>query len=168
MTTYVAVTPSPLGDITIMGGDDGLTGLWFVDHRYGPETSGHAAGDGHRDIEAAREWVADYFAGKQPEFTGRLHLEGTAFRRQVWAKLLLIGYGQTSTYGTIAAQLAAESGRAMSSRAVGGAIGHNPVSLIVPCHRVIGAGGDLTGYGGGMERKRALLALEKGQAPSFA
>ena len=112
-------------------------------------------------IQAFR-WLDLYFAGKDPGFTPALTPEGTRFRQEVWRLLLAIPYGTTTTYGKLAALLAQERGQShMSAQAVGGAVGHNPISLIIPCHRVIGADGSLTGYAGGIDRKRRLLSLER-------
>ena len=110
--------------------------------------------------EAAR-WLDAYFSGREPDFLPPLHPHGTAFQRAVWDILRSIPYGQTMTYGEIARRLAAQQGLShMSAQAVGGAVGHNPISLIVPCHRVVGANGSLTGYAGGVERKLRLLQIE--------
>ncbi len=108
-------------------------------------------------LEQAARWLDIYFSGRDPGFAPPLSLRGTAFERSVWAELMKIPFGQTATYGAIAARLGLPRGAA---RAVGGAVGRNPVSLVVPCHRVVGANGRLTGYAGGLERKRFLLALE--------
>ena len=105
-------------------------------------------------LDGTARWLDDYFSGGQPDFTPPLHLIGSAFRLRVWARLLEIPYGQTTTYGALL-------GDGASARAVGGAVGRNPISIIVPCHRVIGADGSLTGYAGGMDRKIRLLALER-------
>ena len=105
-------------------------------------------------------WLDLYFGGKEPDFTPAVSLRGTPFRTAVWQILQKIPYGKTMTYGQIAEKLARETGKPVSARAVGGAVGHNPVSLIIPCHRVIGADGSLTGYAGGTERKAALLRME--------
>ena len=142
---------------------EALTGLWFTEKsRYADE---NAAALPERDLPVFREtirWLNVYFGGGEPDFTPPLLLRGTTFRKAVWDKLLTIPYGQTTTYGAIAAVLAKERGiPRMAAQAVGGAVGHNPVSLIVPCHRVIGADGILTGYGGGLDRKARLLALEQ-------
>jgi methylated-DNA-[protein]-cysteine S-methyltransferase len=113
-------------------------------------------------FEDTVRWLDLYFGGEIPGFTLDLQLEGTPFQREVWALLLTIPYGQTTTYGELAKQLAARRGvPRISARAVGGAVGRNPVALIVPCHRVIGAGGRLTGYAFGLDRKQRLLDLEK-------
>ena len=112
-------------------------------------------------LGAACRWLNVYFSGREPDFTPKLHLIGSDFRQAVWALLLQIPYGQTVTYGQLAARLAAERGLArMSAQAVGGAVGRNRISLIIPCHRVLGADGSLTGYAGGLDRKAKLLALE--------
>lgn len=109
----------------------------------------------------AAHWLRRYFAGENPGPTPPLAPEGTPFRQAVWAALMEIPYGQTRTYGQLAQALAQRTGGKAAPRAVGGAVGHNPISLMIPCHRVVGAGGALTGYAGGLERKKALLALEK-------
>lgn len=109
----------------------------------------------------AKRWLDVYFSGKMPDFMPPLHPIGSDFRQEVWALLLQIPYGQTTTYGALAARLAAKHGTArLSAQAVGGAVGHNPISLIIPCHRVVGASGSLIGYAGGVERKIQLLKLE--------
>lgn len=135
----------------------------------------HGAADGH--IAAACAWLDAYFAGKRPSETPPLHLLGTPFQLEVWNLLLAIPYGQTTSYGTLAQELERQRARRAdslgqqhpdgqnptrtSARAVGGAVGRNPVSIIVPCHRVLGSNGSITGYAGGLERKKALLALEQ-------
>lgn len=150
---------SPLGPILLASDGEALTGLWFE----GQERFGSTLED---DREAGRpelfgeavRWLDAYFSGQAPAFMPRLNLHGTPFQQKVWAKLLEIPCGQTVTYGQLAACLGA------SPRAVGGAVARNPVSLIVPCHRVVGANGALTGYAGGLERKKWLLKLERGTA----
>ena len=113
-------------------------------------------------FEEAGRWLDLYFAGQEPPFTPPLFLRGTVFQRAVWERLLCIPYGETTSYGSIAASLAKEQGReSMSAQAVGSAVGHNPISLIIPCHRVLGADGSLTGYAGGIEKKKCLLKLEQ-------
>ena len=147
---------SPLGGITLAGEGSALTSLSLPGQR--------AAVGIERWLPVFDEtcrWLDDYFSGKVPDFTPRLDLRGTSFRRDVWEILLGIPYGRTMSYGEVAALVARKSGLPrMSSQAVGGAVGHNPVSIIVPCHRVIGADGSLTGYGGGLDLKRSLLRLE--------
>lgn len=112
-------------------------------------------------LAQAAHWLARYFAGGDPGPTPPLAPDGSPFRQAVWAALMEIPYGQTRTYGQLAQALAQRTGKKAAPRAVGGAVGHNPISLMIPCHRVVGAGGALTGYAGGLERKKALLALEK-------
>ena len=158
---------SPLGDILLAGDGEGLTGLWFAGQKLAPAAPDEAQTQMPLPVfaEAAR-WLDIYFSGKAPAFTPPLHLRGTPFQRAVWTLLLSIPYGTTVTYGEIAARIAREMNLPrVSPRAVGGAVGRNPVSLIVPCHRVIGADGRLTGYAGGLERKRWLLRLESVPVP---
>ncbi|MDE6639194.1 MAG: methylated-DNA--[protein]-cysteine S-methyltransferase [Acetatifactor sp.] len=153
---------SPLGKILLAADNIGLTGLWFEGQKY------YACGlDREHDekkvpvFEEVRHWLDIYFSGKEPDFMPTIHMTGTTFQIEVWGILRRIPYGETVTYGEIAKKLARERGLSeMSARAVGGAVGHNPVSVIVPCHRVVGAGGSLTGYAGGIDRKIKLLMLE--------
>lgn len=139
-----------------------LTGLWFDGQKYFAEgLTETAAAKTLPVFDETVRWLDIYFGGHRPDFTPLLNLEGTAFRKEVWQLLLQIPYGQTTTYGELAAQLAAHRGlKQMSAQAVGGAVGHNPISIIVPCHRVVGTGGSLTGYAGGLAKKLALLKLE--------
>ena len=149
---------SPLGPIILSSDGESLTGLWFEDQATGPAAC--AEGDSPALAEA-RRWLEGYFSGKIPDFTPPLRLDGTPFRRAVWDILLTIPYGRTLTYGDVADIFCARFGRErMSAQAVGDALHHNPISLIVPCHRVVGAGGKLTGYGGGLWRKEWLLTFE--------
>ncbi|MFJ9801477.1 methylated-DNA--[protein]-cysteine S-methyltransferase [Streptomyces wuyuanensis] len=151
------VTDSPYGPLTLVATDSLLSGLYMSEqrHRPGEETFGDP--DPRPFREVIRQLDA-YFAGELREFDLPLHLAGTTFQRAVWAQLLLIPYGETRTYGELAGAL----GNPGASRAVGLANGRNPVGIIVPCHRVIGASGSLTGYGGGLDRKQRLLAFERG------
>ncbi len=155
---------SPLGDMTIADDGEGISGLFFDDMpACRAMLSGPHATDTTPAIRLTREWLDIYFDGGRPGFTPPLHLTGSKFCMAIWRMLLEIPYGTTATYGALAARLAAGRGRAsMSAQAVGGAVGRNPVSIIVPCHRVVGAGGSLVGYAGGLERKSALLAIEGG------
>ena len=153
---------SPLGDITFSADGEALTGLWLEGQQYSADAP---AGEGTKKnlpvFDQTRRWLDIYFSGKAPDFTPRLATRGTDFREAVWQILLTIPFGRTMTYGAIAEIMARRRGLPrMSAQAVGGAVGRNPVSLIIPCHRVIGAGGNLTGYGGGIERKIRLLELE--------
>jgi methylated-DNA-[protein]-cysteine S-methyltransferase len=149
---------SPIGLLTLAGRDSVLTNLRMVDQTYEPSRAGwshDAAGFGD-----AVEQLNAYFAGELTDFDIAFHLRGTEFQQRVWTALLTIPYGETRSYGEIAEQVGAPG----SARAVGWANGHNPIAIVVPCHRVIGANGSLTGYGGGLDRKRTLLELEKKRA----
>ena len=155
---------SPLGEILLAADDEGLTGLWFMENQkyMGLGLSKNAVKRTLPVFDDAVRWLDIYFSGKDPGFTPPLHLTGSAFRCRVGEIMLEIPYGKTATYGEIARRIADERGiRQMSCRAVGGAVGKNPISLIIPCHRVVGSDGSLTGYGGGLERKAALLRLER-------
>ena len=167
--TFVQHYDSPLGGILLAADETGVTGLWFDGQKY--FARGLSAERVERDtpaLSAARRWLDIYFTGREPDFIPPLHPIGSGFRQSVWELLLQIPYGQTATYGQIARQLAAKAGLPhMSAQAVGGAVGHNPVSIIVPCHRVVGADGSLTGYAGGIERKIVLLCLEGADTARF-
>lgn len=160
---YYKKTASPLGEITLRSDGEALTGLWFADDKhYGAKDIAGAAMADLDVFTQAEEWLAEYFAGREPKVSVPLKLQGSEFQMQVWRLLQDIPYGRLVTYGDIAKKIAAQKGLArMSAQAVGGAVGHNPLCLIVPCHRVVGANGSLTGYGGGMWRKVRLLELEK-------
>ena len=153
---------SPLGGMLLSAGDKGLTGLWFDGQKYFAYGLAEACEEQENSIlTEAKRWLDIYFSGKEPEFDLPISLSGTDFQKKVWGILCTIPYGKTMTYGQIAVQLAAEQGAAhMSAQAVGGAVGHNPLSIIVPCHRVVGTNGSLTGYAGGIDRKIKLLTLE--------
>ncbi len=160
---YYKKLASPLGEITLRSDGEALTGLWFADDKhYGAKD---IAGAALADLDVfmqAEAWLAEYFAGREPKVSLPLKLQGSEFQMQVWRLLQDIPYGRLVTYGDIAKKIAAQKGLArMSAQAVGGAVGHNPLCIIVPCHRVVGANGSLTGYGGGMWRKVRLLELEK-------
>lgn len=159
---YTTRYQSPMGEMFLACDEVGLVGLWFKDQKY---FAMHLAPD-HEEketpvLQEAKRWLDVYFSGQEPDFMPPLHLIGTKFQEEVWDVLRRIPYGQTITYGQIAKQIAQKRGLAhMSAQAVGGAVGHNPISVLVPCHRVVGTDGSLTGYAGGVERKQALLALE--------
>lgn len=159
---YIYHYKSPLGGMTMASDGTSLTGLWFDGQKYFAEGLAETAAAKTLPVfDEAVRWLDIYFGGRRPDFTPLLNLEGTVFRKEVWKLLLQIPYGQTTTYGELAAQLAALKGlKRMSAQAVGGAVGHNPISIIVPCHRVVGTGGSLTGYAGGLPKKLALLKLE--------
>ena len=153
-----SVVESPVGDLTVAGTDDGLAGVWFSDHR-----GGVGLELGERDdasFAAVREQLAEYFARERTTFDLPLAPRGDAFSRRVWAALREIPYGRTRSYGDLAREL----GGVGHSQAVGVANGRNPLSVLVPCHRVVGADGALVGYAGGLWRKRFLLALEEPSA----
>lgn len=153
---------SPLGGITLASDGEALTGLWFDGQKYYAD----ALENEHEEkslpvFEAADQWLDIYFSGKAPDFTPPLNMKTTEFRKAVWEIMLTIPFGHTMTYGEIAERIAKEKGTAhISARAVGGAVGHNSISLIIPCHRVVGTNGSLTGYAGGIDKKVKLLTME--------
>ena len=161
--TYTQWYASPLGNILLAADSAGLTGVWF----HGEKFFARYLEEQHEEretplLQRAKRWLDVYFSGKEPDFTVPLHFGGTDFQNEVWRILCTIPYGRTTTYGEIAKQIARRRGLSrMSAQAVGGAVGRNSISIIVPCHRVIGANGSLTGYAGGLDKKRALLTLEK-------
>ena len=158
--TYVNHYASPMGELLLASDGEAITGLWFLGAKYFARGLDPAAQE--RDLpvfQSAKAWLDAYFAGREPGALPPLRPAGTAFQRQVWDLLLQIPYGATTTYGALARRLAEGRGR-VSAQAVGGAVGHNPISLLIPCHRVVGAGGSLTGYAGGVNKKLALLRLE--------
>ena len=160
---YINHYRSPLGTILLAADDTGLTGLWFEGQKYFAQGLDKETEEKDLSVlQTARRWLDVYFSGQKPDFQVPLHFQGTAFQKAVWEILSSIPYGETTTYGTIAKQLAAKRGLShLSAQAVGSAVGHNKISIIVPCHRVIGADGSLTGYAGGIWRKEKLLALEQ-------
>lgn len=167
--TYIQHYASPLGGILLAANDIGLTGLWFDGQKYYADNlpAEHIERETPILVEAKR-WLDVYFTGNEPDFTPPLHPVGSAFRQAVWELLLQIPYGQTVTYGELACQLAEKQGAEhMSAQAVGGAVGHNPISLIIPCHRVVGTHGSLTGYAGGIDKKIMLLELERVDMQGF-
>lgn len=159
---------SPMGKLIILADDHTIKGVWFHDQKYlGADYDLQAIPKGeNKAILEVKDWLQRYFAGENPKVNlEMLAPEVTDFRRKVLEILVQIPYGQTTTYKAIAEQVAQLEGKERSSaRAVGGAVGHNPISLLIPCHRVLGSKGELTGYAGGIERKIALLRLEGGQA----
>lgn len=166
---YISHYRSPLGDILLAADQNCLTGLWFEGQKY---FALHL--DKEREekeiavFEKTKEWLDIYFSGKKPDFTVPLRFIGTDFQKEVWKILCSIPYGQTMTYGEIAGKLAEKRGKkSMSAQAIGGAVGHNRISILVPCHRVVGSDGSLTGYAGGIEKKVKLLTLEKADMKSF-
>ena len=160
---YTSHYRSPIGNMLLAADETGLTGLWFEGQKY---FALHLDKE-HEEkeiplFEKVKEWLDIYFSGKAPGFTVPLHFTGTDFQNEVWEILCAIPYGRTMTYGEIAKQVASKKGLPrMSAQAVGGAVGHNGISILVPCHRVVGANGSLTGYAGGIDKKIKLLQLEK-------
>lgn len=154
---------SPLGGITLASDSEALTGLWFEGQKYFSHKLISESNEAELPIFTETvKWLDIYFSGKEPDFTPTISLNTTPFRKSVYDILLTIPYGQTMTYGEIALILAEKQGmKRMSAQAVGSAVGHNPISIIIPCHRVVGADGSLTGYAGGLDKKTALLKLEK-------
>jgi methylated-DNA-[protein]-cysteine S-methyltransferase len=158
---YTHTCDSPLGKILLASDGEALTGLWFEGQKLFAAGLNDAREErGLAVFEACDAWLALYFGGKIPDFTPALAPKGSAFQQRVWDALLRIPYGETVTYRILAERLGT------SARAVGSAVGRNPVSLIIPCHRVIGADGSLTGYAGGVEKKRRLLEMERAGTPS--
>lgn len=166
---YTQHYDSPLGGILLAADDVGLTGLWFDGQKYFARgLSNERIAQETSVLAEANRWLDIYFTGKEPDFTPPLHPIGSAFRRSVWEILLQIPYGQTATYGEISRQLAKKQGlERMSAQAVGGAVGHNEISIIIPCHRVVGADGSLTGYAGEIGKKEKLLELERADMSRF-
>ena len=166
---YISHYQSPIGNILLAADDMGLTGLWFDGQKY----FSHGLDKEHEEKELplfrkVNYWLDIYFSGKEPDFTIPLHFIGTAFQKDVWKILCSIPYGHTMTYGEIANQISSQNGSSrMSAQAVGGAVGHNEISIIVPCHRVVGTNGSLTGYAGGIDKKVKLLTLEKADMKQF-
>ena len=156
-TLFKSHIDSPLGGITLAATDAGLAGVWFDHQRHEPDMRDWAVDDGHPVLRQAAAELADYFAGRRQQFDVPLDLShGTDFQRSVWQALRAIPAGSTVSYRAISEGV----GNPAAVRAVGAAVGRNPISVIVPCHRVVGTDGSLTGYAGGLERKTALLALE--------
>ncbi len=153
---------SPIGGITLASDGRALTGLWFDEQKYFADTLSREHEQKEVPVLAeTKRWLDIYFSGKAPDFTPPLSMLCSDFRKEVWEVMLTIPYGHTMTYGAIAAEIARRKGLArMSAQAVGGAVGHNSISLIIPCHRVVGSSGSLTGYAGGIDKKIWLLEHE--------
>lgn len=154
---------SPLGRIMLAADGLALTGLWFEGQKYFAAKLDQNHEEKNLPVfERAKQWLAIYFSGKEPDFTPPLSLKGTSFQKEVWEALLMVPFGQTTTYAEIAKGIAKRRGlSSMSAQAAGNAVAHNPISLIIPCHRVLGSDGSLTGYAGGLEKKEWLLAMER-------
>ena len=160
---------SPLGGITLASDGEAIIGLWFDEQKYFADTLRKPYAEAELPIfDEANRWLNIYFSGSAPDFTPKLNMRTTAFRKAVWSILLTIPFGQTMTYGQIAEIIAGQMGLArLSAQAVGGAVGHNSISLIIPCHRVVGRNGSLTGYAGGMNKKLRLLQMENADTGRF-
>lgn len=152
---------SPLGRMLLASDETGLTGVWFENQKYYVNGLEDIVWKEDLFLSETKKWLDIYFSGKNPSFLPAIHMKGTSFQKQVWNILLTIPYGTTITYGEIAERICKENELlSMSAQAVGGAVGHNKISILIPCHRVIGRNGRLTGYAGGLERKIALLKSE--------
>lgn len=160
---YTHYYNSPIGSILLASDGKCLTGLWFEGQKYFGDTLSENYIQKEIPIfKQVDKWLTIYFSGKEPNFTPALYMKTTPFRKAVWEIMLTIPYGKTMTYGEIANTIAEQKGiKKMSARAVGSAVGHNSISLIIPCHRVIGKNGSLTDYAGGIDKKEKLLAMEK-------
>ena len=159
---YISRYTSPVGSITLASDGEALLGLWFDGQKFFADT----LGDEYEEKELpifmeAKNWLDVYFSGRDLGYMPPVKLKASPFRMQVWEILKKIPFGSTVTYGEIAKEIEKITGKRASAQAVGGAVGHNPVSVIVPCHRVVGAGGVLTGYAGGVDKKQYLLNLER-------
>lgn len=166
---YTTQYASPLGAITLACDDAAIIGLWFNGQRYfGNILPKQLVEKEQPLLQDTKRWLDIYFSGRAPDFLPPLRYDSTPFRKAVCEIMLTIPYGKTMTYGEIAAAIAKQQGLSkMSAQAVGGAVGHNPISLIIPCHRVVGTNGSLTGYGGGIARKVKLLELERADMSGF-
>jgi methylated-DNA-[protein]-cysteine S-methyltransferase len=159
---YSCKIKSPVGLLTVSSDGENILGLWIEGQKYFAKTLGQEAVE--QDVplfEKTRAWLDLYFSGREPDFSIPVKPRGSLFQKSIWNILCKIPYGQTTTYGDIAEQYTVQNaGKTMSARAVGGAVGKNPISIIIPCHRVLGAGGSLTGYAGGVDKKKRLLQME--------
>jgi methylated-DNA--[protein]-cysteine S-methyltransferase len=158
---YTAHYDSPLGGMTLVSDGTALVGLYFDGQKYAAE--GLDATHTQKNLpifKEVRRWLDVYFSGRKPDFTPPIAPAGTAFQQSVWEILRTIPYGETTTYGAIARRIEQNTGCRMSAQAVGGAVGRNPISILIPCHRVVGTNGSLTGYAGGIDKKERLLQWE--------
>ena len=166
---YTQHYESPLGGITLASDGEALVGLWFDGQKYFADTL--ACEHKERSIPVFRDtvkWLDVYFGGRKPDFTPPLAMRCSDFRKTVWEIMLGIPFGKTMTYGEIATAVARQRGlQRMSAQAVGGAVGHNAISLIIPCHRVVGTNGNLMGYAGGIDKKLKLLEMEHAEMTGF-
>jgi methylated-DNA-[protein]-cysteine S-methyltransferase len=159
---YIRKIKSPVGALTVSSDGKNICGIWIEGQKYFAKTLEKDAVEQNLPIfETVQKWLDIYFSGKEPDFTPPLMPRGSPFQKSVWNKLCKIPYGKTTTYGELARQIElANKNRRTSARAIGGAVGHNPISILIPCHRVIGKNGDPTGYAGGIAAKIKLLKLE--------
>ncbi len=159
---YTSNYKSKIGDIVLASDGKRLTGLWFIGQKYFAATLEKNHIEKNLPIfRQAKKWLDIYFSGKKPDFMLPLSFDGiSSFKKRVWEIMIEIPFGATSTYGTIAKQIETETGKKVAAQAVGGAVGHNPISIIIPCHRVLGSNNNLTGYAGGMNKKIELLKNE--------
>ncbi|GHT12684.1 methylated-DNA--protein-cysteine methyltransferase [Bacteroidia bacterium] len=159
---YIQKIKSPVGIFTVSSDGKNITGLWMEGQKYFARTLEKEICEKELPIFAdVKKWLDIYFSGKEPDFMPPVVFKGSPFQQSVWNNLLGIPYGKTTTYGEIAKKIELNNdGKKTSARAVGGAVGHNPISILAPCHRVIGKNGSLTGYAGGMDIKKKLLQLE--------
>ena len=158
---YTSHYASPLGGMTLVSDGTALVGLYFDGQKYAAE--GLDATHTQKNLpifKEARRWLDVYFSGRKPDFPPPIAPVGTAFQQSIWEILLTIPYGETTTYGAIAQRIEQNTGCRMSAQAVGGAVGRNPISILIPCHRVVGTNGSLTGYAGGIDKKERLLRWE--------
>lgn len=161
MKEYICKVQSPAGLITLSSDGQNITGLWLEAQKYYGSTLGSDAAEQELPVfNQAREWLTCYFKGKEPDFMPPLAPKGSPFRQQVWKILEAIPYGSYITYKSIADEMERKTGKRQSAQAVGGAVSHNPISIMIPCHRVVSVGGSLTGYAGGIDKKIQLLKLE--------
>ncbi|MGN1267463.1 MAG: methylated-DNA--[protein]-cysteine S-methyltransferase [Dorea sp.] len=160
---YVTDYESKLGKILLASDGKAITGLWFYGQKYFADTLGDKYENGNLKIfQETKKWLEKYFSGKNPEMNIELNPKGSEFRQKVWKILCEIPYGEVMTYGEIAKKIAkAEGKKSMSAQAVGGAVGHNPISILIPCHRVVGSDGSMTGYAGGVEKKEWMIGMEQ-------
>ena len=159
---YISKYNSPIGGITLASNGKKLTGLWFDGQKYFADNLPKEREEKELPIFIqTKKWLDIYFSGKAPDFTPPLSMDGISpFRKRVWEIMFAIPFGETMTYGEIAKQIEKESDKRVSAQAVGGAVGHNSISLVIPCHRVVGTNGSLTGYAGGIDKKVWLLKME--------
>lgn len=159
---YLKKYSSPIGILTLSSDGENLTGLWIEGQKYFGRTLEKETSEKDLAVfEKAAEWLDSYFRGERPKMCLPLAPKGSDFQKEVWKILMTIPYGETITYSQIAKKIAEKRGiPSMSAQAVGGAVGHNPISIIIPCHRVVGSDGSLTGYAGGIQKKKALLQIE--------